>query len=92
MDWIRGYVPDVLLGGSGEGSGGTGDPDDGEDEENILGGSVDMDTYDRDFGDVTTPEGARYPKALRCATGVAPQGFGWVAFWGLIAVVARRRR
>jgi V8-like Glu-specific endopeptidase len=92
MGWIQGYVPDVLLGGSGEGSGGTEDPEDNGEEENNLGGSVDLDAYDRDFGDVTTPDGARYQKALRCATGVAPESAGWVAFWGLLAVFARRRR
>ena len=91
IDWIDDYVPDALLGGSGEGSGGTEDPgDDPGSDDNDLGGSVDMSTYDRDFGEVTRPTGAKYPRALRCATGPVGGSWGWLTFFGLGALFSRR--
>ena len=91
IDWIVGYVPDALLGGSGAGSGGDEDPGEDPADDNNLRGSVDMDAYDRDFGDVTTPEGAKYPMGLRCATGPAGGPMGWLTFCGMMGAFLRRR-
>jgi len=92
IPWIIGYVPDVILAGSGEGSGGEGDGNgNGGNGDNPFDNSIDMDEYDRDFGDANRPIGAKYPKALRCASGPIPGSLGWLGILGALAVASRRR-
>ncbi len=92
LDFILGYVPDVLLGGSGEGSGGDENGNNnGSNGDNPFDGSVDLDGYDRDFGEAMTPEDAKYPRGLRCSTGPVPGSVGWLVLLGALGVFTRRR-
>ena len=87
IDFITGYVPDILLGVDDPGGGGNGNGN----GDNAFDGEVDLDSYDRDLGDVATPTSAKYPKRLRCATGPVPGSVGWMAVLGLLGVLSRRR-
>jgi secreted trypsin-like serine protease len=88
IDWIQGFAPTVLLGGSGEGS----NPYTPAGEGGGPAPDVDASSFDQDFADPLTPSKGAFPVGVRCDMGASgsPLGSIWIIL-GMVLIIRRNR-